>query len=59
LENLKALELGNATLDGSSAQKNIGGNPFAGFTTFIRSPFLLGIGLFLLLYTHVRSFILN
>jgi AAA family ATP:ADP antiporter len=57
LEKLKATELGNAGLDGSSGQKTIGGNPFAGFTTFIRSPFLLGIGLFLLLYTSMGSFI--
>lgn len=57
LEKLKGVELGNAALDGSGAQKRIGGNPFAGFTTFIRSPFLLGIGLFLLLYTSMGSFI--
>ena len=57
LERLKATELGNAALDGGAAQKRIGGNPFAGFTTFIRSPFLLGIGLFLLLYTSMGSFI--
>jgi AAA family ATP:ADP antiporter len=57
LERLKATELGNAGLDGSGGQKSIGGNPFAGFTTFIRSPFLLGIGLFLLLYTSMGSFI--
>ncbi len=56
LEKLKAAELGNAALDGG-APKTIGGNPFAGFTTFIKSPFLLGIGLFLLLYTSMGSFI--
>lgn len=57
LEKLKTTELGNAGLDGGGGQKTIGGNPFAGFTTFIRSPFLLGIGLFLLLYTSMGSFI--
>jgi ATP:ADP antiporter, AAA family len=57
LEKLKATALGNATLEGNAAQKAIGGNPFAGFTTFIKSPFLLGIGLFLLLYTSMGSFI--
>jgi len=57
LEKLKITELGNGDLDGGAAQKSIGGNPFAGFTTFIRSPFLLGIGLFLLLYTSMGSFI--
>lgn len=57
LETLKVSELGNATLVSDGAQQRIGGNPFAGFTTFIRSPFLLGIGLFLLLYTSIGSFI--
>jgi AAA family ATP:ADP antiporter len=57
LERLKVTELGNASLDGGAGQTSIGGNPFAGFTTFIRSPFLLGIGLFLLLYTSMGSFI--
>lgn len=57
LETLKATALGNATLESNAAQKAIGGNPFAGFTTFIKSPFLLGIGLFLLLYTTMGSFI--
>ncbi len=57
LERLKGAELGNAGLDGGAGQKSIGGNPFAGFTTFVRSPFLLGIGLFLLLYTSMGSFI--
>ncbi len=57
LEKLKATALGNGTLESNAAQKAIGGNPFAGFTTFIKSPFLLGIGLFLLLYTSMGSFI--
>lgn len=58
LEKLKGTQLGNASLQGESvARQTIGGNPFAGFTTFIRSPYLLGIGLFLLLYTSIGSFI--
>lgn len=56
LEKLKSTDLGNATL-ASNPQTSIGGNPFAGFTTFVKSPFLLGIGLFLLLYTSMGSFI--
>lgn len=35
----------------------IGGNPLAGFRQFFRSPFLLGIGLFIFLYTAVGSFV--
>jgi AAA family ATP:ADP antiporter len=35
----------------------IGGNPFAGFAEFVRNPYLLGIGLFILLYTAISSFV--
>jgi AAA family ATP:ADP antiporter len=35
----------------------IGGNPLAGFGEFIRSPYLLGIGLFIFLYTAIGSFV--
>ncbi|MDH3431759.1 MAG: MFS transporter [Gammaproteobacteria bacterium] len=34
----------------------VSGNPFAGFTEFVRNPFLLGIGLFIFLYTTIGSF---
>jgi AAA family ATP:ADP antiporter len=34
----------------------ISGNPFAGFTEFVRNPFLLGIALFIFLYTVIGSF---
>jgi AAA family ATP:ADP antiporter len=40
--------------DGGGA---IGGNPFAGYREFIKSPFLLGIGVFILLYTSIGSFV--
>ena len=36
---------------------SIGGNPFAGYTEFIRSPFLIGIGVFILFYTSISSFV--
>jgi AAA family ATP:ADP antiporter len=35
----------------------IGGNPFSGFSEFIKSPYLLAIGLFILLYTSISSFV--
>lgn len=34
----------------------VSGNPFAGFTEFVRNPFLLGIALFIFLYTMIGSF---
>lgn len=36
---------------------SIGGNPLAGFTEFLKSPYLLTIGAFILLYTSVSSFV--
>jgi AAA family ATP:ADP antiporter len=35
----------------------IGGNPFSGFTEFLKSPYLLAIGVFILLYTSISSFV--
>ncbi|CAA6819397.1 MAG: transporter, putative, partial [uncultured Thiotrichaceae bacterium] len=49
--------------DNDSAKKNseqaafIGGNPFSGFSEFMKSPYLLAIGLFILLYTSISSFV--
>jgi AAA family ATP:ADP antiporter len=34
----------------------VSGNPFAGFREFVRNPFLLGIALFIFLYTIIGSF---
>lgn len=58
LQILKKTDLGNTDETTSLAeQRAIGGNPFAGFTLFLRNPFLLGIGVFILLYTSVGSFV--
>ena len=35
----------------------VSGNPFAGFREFVRNPFLLGIALFIFLYTTLGSFV--
>ena len=45
---------GNKQQDGHQA---IGGNPFAGFTLFLKNPYLLAIGLFILLYTALSTFV--
>ena len=37
--------------------KPLGGNPLAGFMDFVRSPYMLAIGAFILLYTALSSFI--
>lgn len=40
----------------SSQDKPISGNPFSGFVKFVTNPYLLGIGLFIFLYTFIGSF---
>ncbi|MCC7462744.1 MAG: MFS transporter [Gammaproteobacteria bacterium] len=56
LERLKVTELHNLAA-GPAVQPSIGGNPFAGFTHLLRSPFLLGVAVFLFFYTSLSSFI--
>jgi AAA family ATP:ADP antiporter len=58
LQRLKEVDLHNESLHvGSDNLEYIGGNPLSGFTEFLKSPYLLGIGLFILLYTSIGSFV--
>jgi AAA family ATP:ADP antiporter len=57
LERLKVTELHNVDSGGTEAGQSLGGNPFAGFTLLLKSPFLLGIAVFLFFYTSMGSFI--
>jgi len=58
LEKLKVTELGNQGLQADLSQvKRLGKNPFSGFMLFIRNPYLLGIGLFILLYVTMSTFV--
>jgi AAA family ATP:ADP antiporter len=57
LQILKASDLGNEASAAKPIPSRIGGNPFAGFTLFISNPYLLAIGLFILLYTGISSFV--
>jgi AAA family ATP:ADP antiporter len=41
---------------GSNQESSISGNPFAGFRKFVTNPYLLGIALFIFLYTFIGSF---
>lgn len=58
LEKLKVTELDNAELkvDLSQAER-LGKNPFSGFMLFVRNPYLLGIGVFILMYVTMNTFI--
>ncbi len=58
IQRLKYSELGNRSVTvGTEDFEYIGGNPLAGFGEFLRSPYLLGIGLFIFLYTAIGSFV--
>lgn len=58
LQRLKLDDLGNADVTAGARDFDyIGGNPLSGFGEFLRSPYLLGIGLFIVLYTSISSFI--
>lgn len=58
LQRLKASDLHNAELHvGRDDLEYIGGNPLAGFSEFLKSPYLLYIGIFILLYTSIGSFV--
>ena len=41
---------------GADQESSISGNPFAGFRRFVGNPYLLGIALFIFLYTFIGSF---
>jgi AAA family ATP:ADP antiporter len=57
LQSLRSTELRLDNLAVNNAPAKIGGNPFAGFKMFFSNPYLLAIGLFILLYTGISSFV--
>jgi AAA family ATP:ADP antiporter len=57
LQHLKVTDLHNDEVAIDTDNLVIGGNPLAGFSAFLQSRFLLGIGLFLFLYTAIGSFV--
>jgi AAA family ATP:ADP antiporter len=58
LQRLKVTDLHNENLHVSEDKlEYIGGNPLSGFTDFVKSPYLLSIGVFILLYTSIGSFV--
>lgn len=56
LQYLKRAELGNVTVRGSLDQYRVGGDALAGFKMFFTSPYLIGIAVFIALYTAIGSF---
>ncbi|MFY0628436.1 MAG: MFS transporter [Reichenbachiella sp.] len=57
LTKIKTSELHNEDEVSDSSLFKVGGNPFSGFKTFITDPYLLSIGLFILLYTMISTFV--
>ena len=58
LQKLKTSQLGNPDLHADlSAAQRLGRNPFGGFMLFIKNPYLLAIGVFILLYVTMNTFI--
>ncbi len=58
LQRLKLQEMGNRDVAASATDFDyIGGNPLAGFAEFVKNPYLLGLGLFIFLYTSIGSFV--
>jgi len=57
LERLKVVDLHNEAVHADLSAAKIGGRPFAGFKMFVTNPYLLAIGVFILLYTAIGSFV--
>jgi AAA family ATP:ADP antiporter len=58
LEGLRIGELGNADVQADlSRVKQLGTNPFSGFKKFASNPYLLAIGVFILFYVVMNTFI--
>lgn len=57
LERLKATALGNADVSVDLSKQTLGKNPFSGFMLFFKSPFLMGIAAFIILYVGIGSFV--
>ena len=58
LQHLKESDLHNVDVAAKAADFDyIGGGAFAGFSEFLQSRYLLGIGLFIFLYTSIGSFV--
>jgi AAA family ATP:ADP antiporter len=58
LERLRISHLGNDNVQADlSSEQKLTSNPFSGFTKFVSNPYLLAIGLFILLYVVMNTFI--
>jgi AAA family ATP:ADP antiporter len=54
---LKKAELGNYDVGADLSSAKMGGSWWKGFQAFVANPYLLGIGVFILLYVFIGSFV--
>ncbi len=57
LQRLKIVDLGNESVQANLGAATMGGKWWQGFRDFVASPYLLTIGVFILLYTAIQAFI--
>lgn len=58
LERLRVTDLGNTHVQADlSREERLGSNPFSGFATFAKNPYLLAIGVFIVFYVIMNTFI--
>lgn len=58
LERLRVSDLGNSdTQTNLAGGRELSANPFSGFKTFVSNPYLLAIGLFIVLYVVMNTFV--
>lgn len=58
LERLRVTDLDNEDVQADLTRaQQLGKNPFSGFTSFVKSPYLLAIGLFIVFYVTMSTFI--
>lgn len=50
-------EAGGGRITASASDRPLGGNPFAGFTALLKSPYLLGISCFIILLATATTFL--
>ena len=57
LQRLKIVDLHNEAVHANLAAAKMGGKWWQGFREFVQSPYLLAIGLFILIYTAIQAFL--
>ncbi|MFT5573356.1 MAG: AAA family ATP:ADP antiporter [Cryomorphaceae bacterium] len=57
ISKLKESALGNQGYAKEETARKLSGSPLSGFVEFVRNPYLLGIGVFIILYTGIGSFV--